>query len=103
YISLPFSHLHPFPTRRSSDLRRLASIFSMIFSAAQLLSHGESYPAILQNYAAMLTETHISNGFNGWPSECWNVRNKRHPFQRTRSEEHKSELQSLRHLVCRLL
>src|SRR5258705_9952647 len=26
-----------------------------------------------------------------------------HPFRRDRSEEHTSELQSLRHLVCRLL
>ena len=35
------------------------------FSVAQLLSHGESYPATSQNCAEMLNERHISNGYNG--------------------------------------
>jgi len=40
-------------------------ILSMTFSVAPLLSHGESYPATSQNYAEMLNERHISNGYNG--------------------------------------
>jgi hypothetical protein len=39
------------------------------FLVAQLLPHGESYPATSRNCAGMLSEIHISNGSNGWRSD----------------------------------
>src|SRR5262245_64725781 len=79
-------HLHSFPTRRSSDLlgslsRPPAERFPPRFPALQ--SHGpakspKSRPRVL----LLLGRSY---------------------FRRHRSEEHTSELQSLRHLVCRRL
>src|SRR5438874_5981114 len=71
--------LHSFPTRRSSDLatRRYGSAWTR----SRTRSCGG----------------HTSGGANGWwPSPAARV-------SATRSEEHTSELQSRRDLVCRLL
>src|ERR1035441_1288413 len=38
-----------------------------------------------------------------WPTSCSTANSRPRMNWRTRSEEHTSELQSLRHLVCRLL
>src|SRR5438045_6754405 len=79
-------HLHCFPTRRSSDLfppatdkafvdMGLRVIRAPLFTGPALLMHWEKAGPV--NSGARMT--------------------------RKRSEEHTSELQSLRHLVCRLL
>src|SRR5438045_7454952 len=77
--SVDLRSLLSFPTRRSSDLPR--------------------HPPF-----ATLLRT-----FPRRASRCWSARcrprcaARRIPARRPRSEEHTSELQSLRHLVCRLL
>src|SRR5207247_10402676 len=91
FHALPHSlDLHPFPTRRSSDLRVLLRGFRT--STARLDSSRDS--------AAL-------------PSRCWSTRTSWWPSIRpchssrrpssVRSEEHTSELQSRVDLVCSLL
>src|SRR5205814_9310551 len=87
--SRPLRLLHSFPTRRSSDLpghgRRLPD-----GAALHLLEH----------------ELHRGHGHEGQPhgSGLGHLpRRDEHRPGPSRSEEHTSELQSLRHLVCRLL
>src|SRR5205814_10594355 len=88
-------NLHSFPTRRSSDLRFLRRL-DWDFPGDQELH------LVLDNYG-----THKTPEVERWL--------QRHPrfvrhfiptsssWVNLRSEEHTSELQSLRHLVCRLL
>src|SRR5947199_5150806 len=68
-------HLHSFPTRRSSDLG--------------------------------LAPANVDHGFDNAYVQSWNLNAQREVMRglgvTVRSEEHTSELQSLRHLVCRLL
>src|SRR5205814_9704634 len=87
--------LHSFPTRRSSDLifgviRGLAGCRFMAVGRAprfrKELSMNRKMPPLQMNKLCIL---------GSW-SQCMR-KNER------RSEEHTSELQSLRHLVCRLL
>src|SRR5205814_10399497 len=89
-------HLHSFPTRRSSDLA---------FSLASLACSFNE-PINCPDRTLVLTR-HTSSS----ASDVTNKRVERFarrsfrsliPFV-SRSEEHTSELQSLRHLVCRLL
>src|SRR5262245_62615287 len=80
--------LHSFPTRRSSDL---------IFFHAQPADH-----------APCATRKVLPCGAAGfWPVQPTAAAATAAPAMKprrfTRSEEHTSELQSLRHLVCRLL
>src|SRR5947199_5874937 len=75
-------HLHSFPTRRSSDLD-LKRIIEQAWEARDAVSNatvGEVRDAVLETLERLDAGT-----------------------LRVRSEEHTSELQSLRHLVCRLL
>src|SRR5205814_9453994 len=72
-------HLHSFPTRRSSDLARSCSRWP----TSRRSTPGGSRP-VTSRTATRATPP---------PGRCG----------RRRSEEHTSELQSLRHLVCRLL
>src|SRR5947199_9715090 len=72
--SVYLRHLHSFPTRRSSDLTMIFFLISNIYLRRKLIVAFGTRDARLR----ML--------------RIWN-----------RSEEHTSELQSLRHLVCRLL
>src|SRR5438045_5090812 len=75
----------PFPTRRSSDLGNVAEIdFENIF------------------YYIKPTEKQASS-WEDLPSEIKDTWDKLGIPEGRRSEEHTSELQSLRHLVCRLL
>src|SRR5699024_12552393 len=87
----PLRPLHPFPTRRSSDLgegtrgRSMPFIDDIIAAREQYLAHGWldiRHPAV-QNLAHALQNGSLSL------------------FER--SEEHTSELQSRFDLVCRLL
>src|SRR5439155_23251933 len=91
--------LHPFPTRRSSDLsratspRRGASTFRVeeatIADLHRAIQQGETTcKAIVQAYIER------ARAYNGTCTQL---------VTRDRSEEHTSELQSRGHLVCRLL
>src|SRR5205814_10329093 len=73
YCSGPLRPLHSFPTRRSSDL------------------------------AAGKTDGAFIHGLPGELGHLFDFLRSGHAFEIFRSEEHTSELQSLRHLVCRLL
>src|SRR5205814_9777474 len=101
YATLP--DLHSFPTRRSSDL---FSSIPIVMAAKQCL----------MAMAAIVRKTHSDTAVlnvalpSPIPPTLWwwhgsstacpaNVFTKSAPV---RSEEHTSELQSLRHLVCRL-
>src|SRR5262245_65106342 len=91
--ALHLRHLHSFPTRRSSDLphgqaRQVAAarsvdlqkrVLNQIIDALRITAARE------EEGAQLLFEREIQL------------------IERVRSEEHTSELQSLRHLVCRLL
>src|SRR5207244_11874038 len=71
--------LHSFPTRRSSDLRRLSAHLAVVRQRARR-AHSRAPAAPRQT-----------------------IRLDRPPQSAYRSEEHTSELQSPDHLVCRLL
>src|SRR5205814_9268082 len=77
--------LHSFPTRRSSDL--LCSSFLYLLSPFLNI--------LVEHHEVVVTPQHIHEPFviRAWSAEDGD----------DRSEEHTSELQSLRHLVCRLL
>src|SRR5687768_17829050 len=84
--SFPPPVLHPFPTRRSSDLRttfaRRTCATRVTFSAQRFrFSHPGRFMCALSIRASAPTA----------------------PPSMPRSEEHTSELQSRLHLVCRLL
>src|SRR5205814_9077089 len=84
---LPPPSLHSFPTRRSSDLHELTLQCSL---GVQLATRGAATPEVERTYARAL-------------ALCQQVGNTQELNARARSEEHTSELQSLRHLVCRSL
>src|SRR5205814_8671643 len=102
---LPFSFycvgasrlLHSFPTRRSSDLVSVGSTAAHASAQAQAMVYGT-----IERQAAMLA---FLDDFKMLGIVFFAVI----PIllllkkPRMRSEEHTSELQSLRHLVCRLL
>src|SRR5205814_9116505 len=79
YCSRPLRYLHSFPTRRSSDLLPSTWPGSVARSRVGSVYIEGRIPVSIRFFFAA------------------NIR------LRSRSEEHTSELQSLRHLVCRLL
>src|SRR5205814_9958380 len=89
HYSPPTPHLHSFPTRRSSDLSNKAALAA---SGPECSTPAIGWPptngtpsrSALWQIATFVLPTSVTSG-------CF------------RSEEHTSELQSLRHLVCRLL
>src|SRR5205814_6634294 len=96
-----YTDLHSFPTRRSSDLETpvRCGYFPETHTAGterRLTRSGSDngYPQTALTVFRMKEGTHSDYGFllRLTPSAL-----------ATRSEEHTSELQSLRHLVCRLL
>src|SRR5205814_8397950 len=93
YYSYHHRDLHSFPTRRSSDLNSviIGSVACAIALFKAVLFALISVPVkadFLSTIAALLL-------VYGLIALIWGARK--------RSEEHTSELQSLRHLVCRLL
>src|SRR5438045_7834458 len=82
----PYNHLNTYycPTRRSSDLRFLRW-------------HGQQ-KGVLSRTSLSLSPTKRSQ-----PRFASNPKNQAPGRPLSRSEEHTSELQSIRHLVCRLL
>src|SRR5437899_8116270 len=85
YCYVAHRDLHSFPTRRSSDLGR--------GSGGQ---EDSSRPTTIGNWKQPWREV----TFQG---ETYTSRHGCFQLPMVRSEEHTSELQSLRHLVCRLL
>src|SRR5262245_64607184 len=85
--------LHSFPTRRSSDLgvRRFMGV-----SAHDCGICGKKYGLDLGNDRKGKSEIRQYDEV----LRHWSLRGN---VRRRRSEEHTSELQSLRHIVCRLL
>src|SRR5205814_9310705 len=91
----PSSTLFPYTTlfrskrrRQSALIRKGCAADAFCFVAVKFRSTrslAKSFPATLQRR----------------PGECWTT--SRRFYEPKRSEEHTSELQSLRHLVCRLL
>src|SRR5205814_9656737 len=96
--SLPARHLPSFPTRRSSDLADPVDLGTGDFAYRKT-------DLVLPGTMPMdLTRTHIQGDTISRPfgvGMTWSL--DINLFSENRSEEHTSELQSLRHLVCRLL
>src|SRR5205814_10282573 len=92
-------YLHPFPTRRSSDLICLRA-WSFRNRTKNPKSRIAQRPCAFYARAS----TNSSRKSSKRPSsQSAAGRSKAATDPRKRSEEHTSELQSLRHLVCRLL
>src|SRR5438045_9557437 len=89
FLSLYCDHLylHSFPTRRSSDLFLLFLSDQLFAKIRQKIFRPRSQPEF---FSSMQILTRFRSNLADWPAL-------------DRSEEHTSELQSLRHLVCRLL
>src|SRR5205814_10720662 len=89
--------LHSFPTRRSSDLSEAmgAEMSGFLVTAEIDFDEAEAagYPRNSKPYVITMEQAFTLALINS----------RFYQFQLERSEEHTSELQSLRHLVCRLL
>src|SRR5205814_10353464 len=85
YRSSPLRDLHSFPTRRSSDLHGRVRRLSLL----HVLPRRARPPSRLQR--RQRPDARVRRALGGAADPV------------RRSEEHTSELQSLRHLVCRLL
>src|SRR5205814_6711646 len=96
YVSRPYPSLLSFPTRRSSDLVvQLGSDLGI--PSLVVADNGQSGPGAVLDLSALLHGGMLLPDSTSAPRQL--------VFRLTdlRSEEHTSELQSLRHLVCRLL
>src|SRR5205814_5354872 len=82
---------HPLPTRRSSDLMTMTGMFRVVSSPCNC--EKTSHPS----KSGRWTSSKMRSG------ECLRAKSRPSRPCIARSEEHTSELQSLRHLVCRLL
>src|SRR5205823_14089571 len=91
--------LHSFPTRRSSDLSPLPRREVILISDFQRRGW-EQTPG--RDDVRLPDKTVVTPVAVGDPSSA-NLSVTPVSLQRTRSEEHTSELQSLAYLVCRLL
>src|SRR5205814_4778985 len=84
-------YLHSFPTRRSSDLKIARGGLAAFALIGSLMAGGPSSAQVTLNVNSVAAQNLLGSDHLAadlmWP----------------RSEEHTSELQSLRHLVCRLL
>src|SRR5438045_7518905 len=90
----------PFPTRRSSDLQDLDDVGVALHVLEDLLLQLE--PQLILDGGVLLQDLDGDlapvSGLGLGPDLLTEVR-----LGEARSEEHTSELQTLRHLVCRLL
>src|SRR5205814_2956149 len=101
YLYDHHQHLHSFPTRRSSDLKALI-ITSSSVGSGNVGDKFQNVPVPIMNWENNLQDNYLfvgndatNHGTTGAAQQFIEIVN--------RSEEHTSELQSLRHLVCRLL
>src|SRR5258705_8404690 len=72
-------------------------------SCASLTLLSKSQPPSIQSVAEMRTNSGLSLGHSERTASTTSSRKRIRFSKLPRSEEHTSELQSLRHLVCRLL
>src|SRR5439155_2478282 len=86
--------LHSFPTRRSSDLDRLAVLQPDLVELLLALGPDRVEGAVVEDVAVLVDLDERRALVRGGRAQ--------HPGH-VRSEEHTSELQSRGHLVCRLL
>src|SRR5207244_10861997 len=95
------STLHPFPTRRSSDLEDKSPVVRLYLASAMQRLPVEDRWEVIQ---ALGSQAEDANDHN-LPFMVWYAAEPlpTKDFNRARSEEHTSELQSPDHLVCRLL
>src|SRR5205814_7327842 len=101
--SSPLHSLCSFPTRRSSDLQTLVAFFHARERDAQLpgsLLDSSVVLRLVKQLHVQLIELEV--GCAGVAQPCVPPLQQLHGKRAHRSEEHTSELQSLRHLVCRL-
>src|SRR5439155_18729520 len=91
-------HLHPFPTRRSSDLVTFAEI-RPLSRRPPWDSSSRSTTSATSRSSSSASPSAQSSSSTACPSAASGAR-KTAP---RRSEEHTSELQSRGHIVCRLL
>src|SRR5205814_3492846 len=98
----PTPSLPSFPTRRSSDLLHDAGLYAIVdlhWSAQGTLPAdgrtGQGRQMADRDHAPAFWRS-VASVFRSDPAVVFDLFNER-------SEEHTSELQSLRHLVCRLL
>src|SRR5205814_5325505 len=92
---------HSFPTRRSSDLNNSAAAVSVSSSAGAITDAGDTTTDITAAGAAAVTTLSAATGIGSANALDTTVTTL--VATNSRSEEHTSELQSLRQLVCRLL
>src|SRR5438105_9985706 len=89
-------HLHSFPTRRSSDLFRIRLASAAVLSWHWGGGRGAGPVAVLCRGDAALRQARSGSASQFRSPDC-------RTHNRSRSEEHTSELQSRVDLVCRLL
>src|SRR5205814_3127245 len=101
YSNIYHQNINSFPTRRSSDLSEKGI---RIPDAYQEAIEKWKYPEGLESYNGRITW--MMDFVPDAQEDLARIRkiiNSEVPLNDKRSEEHTSELQSLRHLVCRLL
>src|SRR5690606_41597783 len=99
YCSRGLRPLPPFPTRRSSDLARLAAQQIDLAVAITVGTFDDHHPVQRRHRTRQGRDAHVAQ-----PLLRSVFRAERHGvLQQHRSEEHTSELQSRENLVCRLL
>src|SRR5699024_11365488 len=101
YVDIP--DLHSFPTRRSSDLRKGGNTTGVKIIRNVISCPGRN-PLIrnVLSAAAIWLRKEANWSAVRKPADMWNRSQNRRKTERTRSEEHTSELQSRFDLVCRL-
>src|SRR5207244_13390665 len=91
---------HPFPTRRSSDLRAGARLGEAEFPVAARGAAMKGAPLIILGFVLVAA---AAGGVGYWFAMSRMAQADPPAASGERSEEHTSELQSPDHLVCRLL
>src|SRR5205814_2628192 len=100
YLSPPRAYLHDVPTRRSSDLVASAAGAEKPSSGAAISKRSTRRLRPRSAKNATVPTTRAASAL----AEARKIFGSRESgVTSARSEEHTSELQSLRHLVCRLL
>src|SRR5205814_10437365 len=94
--------LPPFPTRRSSDLAS-RSVLRSGRPVALTPKEFDLLVALLRRGGAVASRMELLTEVWGYSAAVLSRTVDTHVAELRRSEEHTSELQSLRHLVCRLL
>src|SRR5205814_10118202 len=97
YFYLAIRDLHSFPTRRSSDL--VSEVVIYLLEAVEVEKQQRERATAPRRNLHCLVEPIVKD------RSVWQVGQGvvQREVGQLRSEEHTSELQSLRHLVCRLL